>query len=241
MINLNLSKRTILLISCLTGLLAGQVYLGRLAAHRQDMEQLRETREILVAATNISVGDRFNRENITVSTVPESPAATRSIQPIDMAVISGQRALHQIPAGSQIHWSDLPQTPRFIYPTEAIPPAQRAVSLPADEVLTMTHLVNPGDLVDVVWTGYLADSSVPSTRIISSGVEVLAVGRDMQVRIPDENGQIIPLSVTILMDQQASLELLKYRAMGEISFLVQGRNIFDRSSELVGTGANDVP
>lgn len=220
-----LSRKSMVLISCLCGLLAGRLYLGRISSYRQEISSLTGTREVLTAAGVIRAGELFTEDNVILRAVPIRSLSKRAIAKEDRTVVLGQKAFHTIPAGGEILWSDLPQTPRVRFPSEAVPPGQRAVSLAADEVHTQVHLLNPGDKVDIVWTGYLPGSTAPATRIVASGASVLAVGSEMGVVSGRSQGTELPLSITVLADRDTSLEILKYRATGEITLLARSRRL----------------
>ncbi len=87
--------------------------------------------------------------SITVPGTGSAAASEETERKILMLV--GRKTTRQIGAGQQIFWSDLasPERPSF---QSRIPAHMRAVTIPVTPVSSVNNLIQPGDMVDVLFT-----------------------------------------------------------------------------------------
>ncbi|UCF31963.1 MAG: Flp pilus assembly protein CpaB [bacterium] len=225
------SSRIRIALSCLVGLAVGALYLARISAVRQEIGAFQEAVEVVAAATPLEIGDRLLQDRLTVLGIPRPYLPRRAILSGDMEKVVARSLIHPVPAGDPILWTDLPEGPRVHYPSEAIPSGYRALALPADDIRTLSHLLVPGDRVDVVWTGFRDQSDVPSSEILCGNVPVLALGRQMSPEGTDGQEDAIPDSTTLLLRPSEALEILTAGQSGIVTLLARGREGGDRSPE----------
>ena len=93
--------------------------------------------------------------SITVPGTGSASAAEETERKILMLV--GRKTTRQIGAGQQIFWSDLasPERPSF---QSRIPAHMRAVTIPVTPVSSVNNLIQPGDMVDILFTSVSGES-----------------------------------------------------------------------------------
>jgi Flp pilus assembly protein CpaB len=220
------NKKTFLIISCLVGLISAVGYMSRIQSVRTEIANLTEMAPILTVSSTVKAGERLDPANLTAIMIPRESLSRRALSPEDVDLISNRRALHTIPAGDPILWTDLPEGPRLRNPSERVPPGLRAFALPADETHTMIHFLSPDDRVDILSSSYSDSTGRLVTSTVAKEIRVLSIGNNMESWNRDEEETAYPLSVTLLAEPDVAASILKASQTGEIHFLVRGRDIF---------------
>jgi len=135
----------------------------------------REAR-LVVAAADISPGDRLTPEKLKAVRWPESDVPRGSFSSVQK--VMGRVAAGSINKGEPINEKRLVPQGEFAesYLAARIGPGMRAVSMEIDRVSGVSGMLSPGDRVDVIATNPLQDKKgARISRVILSGVKVLAV------------------------------------------------------------------
>lgn len=233
------SKKTVLIISCLVGFISAFGYMSRIVSVRDEIAKHTEMIPALIVSNTVRAGQRLDPANLTTVMTPRRSLSLRALIADDLELISNRRALNTIPAGDPILWTDLPEGPRLIHPSERVPPGLRAIALPADEIHTMVHFLSPGDRVDVIASTYSEAGGRLITSTVAEEIRVLSIGNNLDSWSRDEEDAAYPLSVTLIAKPEIAIRILKASQVGEVHFLVRGRDIF---SEILGseTTVNDL-
>lgn len=174
-----MERRTQLYLAVGLGLLAVvllQVYIGRM---KRSLTEGYEMREVLVARTDVPKGAPVTEKAIAIQGVPGKFLHPQALTPRDRDIISGQRAALDIRKGQPLLWSDIgADDPGSGGLAGVIRENDRAISIPVDEVTSLSGLVKPGDHVDLLGTFLVQESSGSrsSTLTLLQNVVVLAVG-----------------------------------------------------------------
>jgi Flp pilus assembly protein CpaB len=105
--------------------------------------------DVLVAKADIAIGDPVTPDKVEVSQV--DPAAVVGTRFADTSQVSGQRAIFDIPAGSQVSQESLGIGGAGIIDIEGqLKPGEKAIAFQVDRVTGLDFLLRPGDHVDVV-------------------------------------------------------------------------------------------
>ncbi|MDF1535004.1 MAG: Flp pilus assembly protein CpaB [bacterium] len=225
------SKRTVLIISCLIGLISASGYMSRIQSIRDEITDLTEMAPALTASRTVHAGERLQPDTLTAVMVPRKSLSRRALTPDDLELVSNRRTLNTIPAGDTVLWTDLPEGPRLKNPSERIPPGYRAIALPADEIHTMVHFLSPGDKVDVLASSFSESAGGLITDTVAEGILILGVGLHLDSWDRSDEESDYPLSVTLLAEPAIAARILKASQVGEVHFLVRGRDIL---SEILG-------
>ncbi len=140
-------KTLLLLLSAIIGLTLGLGYLARVSALRREIREARETVMVVTAARSLAIGDTLGADALALAEWPKASLPRRAVLKEDAGLLAGRSLIHPLPPGEPVLWTDLPEGPRIQLSTEQIPAGYRAVALPAEEIRTLVHLLQPGDRV----------------------------------------------------------------------------------------------
>lgn len=120
---------------------------------------------LISAASDLASGDVLSREDLKVELFPSESVSQISISvpgnttkigaeetERKLLLLIGRKTNRAIPEGEQIFWSDLVEPPKDRFP-ERIPPNMRAITIPVSQITSVSHLIEIGDRVDVIFTG----------------------------------------------------------------------------------------
>ncbi len=104
---------------------------------------------VLVAKADIAIGDPVTPDKVEVAQV--DPAAVVGTRFADASQVTGQRAIYDIPAGTQVPQEALGIGTAGQYCIECqLKPGEKAIAFQVDRVTGLDFLLQPGDHVDVV-------------------------------------------------------------------------------------------
>jgi pilus assembly protein CpaB len=130
-------------------------------------------RTVVVAATAIPARQGIDPSMLTTQTRPADQVQPGSFGSVD--ALQGDVALSDIPAGSTLTSANAGRTTQ-LRPLVTLREGMRAMSIPSDEIKSVSGLVQPGDRVDVYAITQRAGTGVPQAFGILRDVRVLAVG-----------------------------------------------------------------
>lgn len=220
--------RLLVLLASAAGIALGLVYLARVKGWRDEISRAGEKVQVVVAARALGIGDSLDGGSLAVKDWPKAALPNRTVLAADLDLVGGRSLIHPLPAGEPVMWTDLPEGPRLKVPTEHIPPGFRAVALPADEIRSLSHLLQPGDRVDVAWTSQGDSSGRLKTLVLGESVQVLAVGGRLGGEGFQGDGEEGVNSITLLVRPELALALCQAIQGGEIFLLARNRE--DRAS-----------
>ena len=181
------TKIVLLIVALVLGGLAAVVATRYLNEARPDIQAEGEAVEVLVAVEDIPRGvsaeELIANELIVIEKVPQRYVAAGAVS--SEAALEGQVLAAPLSAGEQVTRSrfELPSTAGLAY---SIPKDFLAISIPVDEVKSVSGLVKPGDTV----TLFLTSSPGPGgeedfTKVLLPEAKVLAVGGNLR-KLEDE-------------------------------------------------------
>ena len=191
-------RRTTLIIAIVLAVGTGWLTLSYLSAVKSQSQAAGAPRDVIVAATEIPA-----RAPITLAMLAKVSRPASAVDPdaiTDPKAIVGQLSLITIPAGATITASKIGHPANAALPVR-LQPGMRAVSIQVDKVKSVSGLLQPGDLVDVIAVPPKASNQPPPAATILRGVRVLAIGETLEYSSatpsPDEaNSTTITLEVT---------------------------------------------
>ncbi len=145
--------------------------------------------EVLVAARDLSAGDRATAETVAVRRVPADWVLPNSLRPGDFDAVNQQILSQGLSAGHPLTTDHIRQRKAGASPLD-LEPGYRAVSISVDEVTSVGGLIQPGDRIDL-WaaalpvspaqTGMVAITEAKSperrAQMIAENLRVLATGQ----------------------------------------------------------------
>jgi len=103
------------------------------------------------------------------------------------------------------------------------------IALPADEVRTLIHFISPGDSVDIVSTEFDNIKDRVVCNVLAEDVIVLAVGHQMDSKVFETGKEDYPVSVSLMINPQTALAILRAVQKSEIYFLARGSDPIARN------------
>ena len=223
-------KSALIIASCLIGLLSTSTYLIKIQRMKNDIVLMSEKIPVLTVIRDIKAGEILTSVDLEVRSLLKNQLSRRSISPENIELIAGRRVMHPIPSGEPVLWTDFPEGPRVKYSSEMIPPGQRVLALPADEIHTLVHFISPGDCIDIVSSTFINSGNRLDSRIIARNITVLGVGRQLANQSNNTIIEDLPLSVTLLVTPENALAILRASQIGEIHFLARRSDPFSKLS-----------
>ena len=152
------------------------------------------TKHVVVAAENLPLGTRVNKDQVKVVGWPAATPVEGSFDSVEAIV--GRGLIEPVAANE-------PLTERKLAPKEAgaglspsIPPGMRALSVKVNEVIGVAGFTVPGAHVDVVVVVKERDNSM--ARVVVSNLQVLTAGTKYDIE-QAKDGKPMPSNVVTLL------------------------------------------
>lgn len=218
------TKSALIVACCLVGTFTASAYLSKIRHIRDEIIYKSEKIPVLTVVRDIKAGDFITAADLEVRSFIKMQVSGRTISPEDIEIIAGRRVIHPIPQRDPILWTDFPEGPRVQHPSEKIPPGQRVLALPADEIHTLIHFISPGDTVDIISSTFDNSGDRLISTLIAKNIVIMGVGR--QLTGCSTSNEEYPLSVSLLVDPEKALTILRASQVGEIHFLARRSDPF---------------
>ncbi len=201
------------------GLLAAFAAKSYLSGRVADIEAKTrvQTVKIVVAKADLARGAKLSTSNLAIRDVPKNYAHSGAVLPEQFGRVDGQLLGHAIKAGEMLMWTQLEsrKAPTFSARVEA---GRRAVTVPVDEISSISGLLEPGDIVDLVVT--LERQGQRQTVPVLQSVQVMATG---QRSVDDARSGERRLYTTVTLDTnpQQARNLILARESGRLTALLR--------------------
>jgi pilus assembly protein CpaB len=202
---------------------------GRVAAI--EAKNRGDTVQVVVAKGDLPRGAKLSHQNLAVRDVPKAYAHSGAVLPGQFGRVDGQVIAHAIKGGEMLMWTQLEtrKAPTFSARVEA---GRRAVTVPVDEISSISGLLEPGDQVDLVVT--VDRNGQRQSVTVLQNVQVMATGQ-RSVDDAKSGERRLYTTVTLDTDPQQARNLILARESGRLTALL--RNPGD-SAPLAGVPAD---
>jgi pilus assembly protein CpaB len=194
-----------------------------------------KTTQVVVAKVDIARGVKLDNTNVAIRNVPNEYGHSVAVTPGDFPRIDGQPLAYPVKAGEMILWGLMePQkAPTFSARVEA---GRRAMTVPVDEINSISGLLEPGDMIDLIAT--VDQNGRKLTFPLLQRVHVLATGqRQVDEIAGDSTGDKRHYTtVTIDTTPAQAQNLIVARDIGKLTALL--RNPDD--NQPIGADVNDL-
>jgi pilus assembly protein CpaB len=189
-----MKQKIILLIALLAGLAAFVLSKRSFENFKQDFQKQFATVLVVAAARDIAPGTMLKLEDIGTKTVFAKAVTGRAVKPDEYTELVGKKTRTFLQREQPILWSDVDLPYGGLGGLSSmIVRGERAISIPVDQVASVTGHVRPNDHVDIIGTfsfpgvaraggGGLSDTV---TLTILQDVTVLATGKSTGRRYAD--------------------------------------------------------
>lgn len=148
------SNRLVILVGVLLAVLAFVlvvVLLNQQKPAGEDVEPTTAT--VLVATTDIAIGDPVTPDKVEPTEVPLTAAGSNALA--DPSQLGGQAAIIAVPAGSQVTSDVIGRAGATVNISAQLLPGEKAITVRLDPTTGMNFLIEPGDTVDLIVSGQI--------------------------------------------------------------------------------------
>jgi pilus assembly protein CpaB len=205
---------------------------------------------LVVAKRDITDGEVLSADNLAVRDIPVAYAHSGAINPEQFDEIDGQRIVQGVKSGELVLWSLLSgqQPPAF---STVVAVGRRAITVPVDEINSISGLLQPGDFIDLMAT--IERNGRKRIFPLLQNVKVLATGQKPVNSKPVNNLQNPDqamvdnnyATVTLDADPQEAQTVIMAREIGKITALLRNpqdknplRAIPAQMASLLGAGSS---
>jgi pilus assembly protein CpaB len=220
---ININKSTAILgIAIAIGLLAAFAARSYLANRMEAIESRSKGNmvNVVVAKGKLQKGDLISSETVAVRSVPSDYAHSNALMPNQFGTFDGKALAYAVNAGEIIIWSMLEtqKTPTFSARVDA---GRRAITVPVDEINSISGLLEPGDLVDLLMT--MSHQEKKYTFPVLQAVKVMATGQ-RSVDDPKSGERRQYSTVTLDASMEQAQNIIAAREAGKITALLRNPN-----------------
>ena len=221
-------KTAIVLAAALgMGLLAALGARSYLSNQMAQIEALGKGRmvEVVVAKFDLPKGQRLSSDNLAVRSVLGDQVHSLALRPEQFERVEGKALAFEARGGEPILWAMVEgsRAPTF---SARVATGQRAMTVAVDEINSISGLLEPGDLIDLVVT--LDQKGRQATFVLLQGVAVLATGQ-RSVDDPKSGERRLYSTVTLDTDPQQARNIIVAREAGKLTALL--RNPQDKARQ----------
>lgn len=219
----------VLLVATSMGLLAALVARSYLSSRMEEIEVKAKGRmvELVVASTDLEKGAVLTSENVSVRPIPVEYAHESAVTPQVFSRAEGEKLGFPVKAGQMILWSSLEskKAPTFSSRVEV---GRRAMTVPVDEISSISGMLEPGDVIDLVVT--IDKQGSKHTFPLLQGVQVMATGQ-RAVDDPKSGERREYSTVTLDTTPEQAQHVIAAREGGKLTALL--RNPQDQKQMIV--------
>ncbi|MBC7572886.1 MAG: Flp pilus assembly protein CpaB, partial [Herminiimonas sp.] len=176
-----------------------------------------KTVNVIVAKRELKRGDKISSDSVAVRPIPVDYAHSAAISPDSFDRIDGQPLAYPIKPGEMILWGLMEgkKVPTFSARVET---GRRAMTVPVDEINSISGLLEPGDLIDLMVT--IDQKGRKVTLPLLQSVQVMATGQQA-VDGPREGERKQYSTVTIDTTPDQAKNVIIARDAGKITALLR--------------------
>lgn len=209
-------------------------YLANIQSYTRDLG------EVVVAKTDIPVGEKITAEHLTLLPMPNGSVPEGAFKKSDVVV--GRVAIIPIGVREPITLSKLAPEGTEGGLSAVIPPGYRAMTVKVDDVVGVSGFIMPGSFVDVVAIivppGAGSDQKGPISKIVLQSIKVLASGP----KIDTPENQRTPAevrAVTLQVTPEQAEKLVLAANEGKLQLVM--RNYTDQDdADTIGANKNSL-
>lgn len=177
------------------------------------------TVRVVVAKTALARGAHVTPDTVAVREIPREWAHSGAITPDQFSHAERSVLAHPAAAGEPILWAQLEgrRAPTF---SARLQSGQRAVTVPVDEISSLSGMVEPGDHIDIVVS--LNKDKRNFTFTLLQNVAVLATGSRVQLDERDAEGRVRSYTtITLDTSPEDAKRIIAAREIGRVTALLR--------------------
>lgn len=176
-----------------------------------------ETVPVVVAKRDLNKGTRLTAETVAIRNVPRDYAHSVAVAPEQFESLHGQALAFPMKAGEMVIWGlvEGKKTPTF---SARVANGRRAMTVPVDEINSISGMLEPGDMIDLIVT--LDRKSKKITLPLMQSVQVMATGQ-RSVDDPRSGEKRSYSTVTLDTNPEQAQNIIIAREAGKLTALLR--------------------
>jgi pilus assembly protein CpaB len=209
----------VLMLALGVGLVAAwtaRAYLGQRVAEIEARSVVRKV-GVLVAKSPIAPGQVISVDNLAIREIPEEWHQSSAVTPEQFDRVTGQTLAFNLAPGEMLMWSMLEQRRAATF-SARVAIGRRAITLPVDEISSISGMLEPDDLIDLLIT--VERDGKKQTRPLMQKVRVMATGqRSEQGGAGEEMRMYSTVTLDVTLAEAETLILA--REIGKLTALLR--------------------
>lgn len=216
-------RKLILLMAIIMGLVTTLLFYQYTKKINVKQTVAEKTVNVVVAKEKIAMNETIPEKKLTIVQMPEKAVLPQSLHHIEDA--EGKTASSIIEKGEPILSHHLiSEREESVYVSRKVREGYRAVTVGVNINQSVSNLIEPDDVVDVVFTKNDPNNqNQPTSTILLEKQRVLAVGRKMVSPDQSKEKYVEYSSVTLECKQQDAVQLINATLEGKIQFILNKR------------------
>ncbi|MCF9047108.1 Flp pilus assembly protein CpaB [Acinetobacter nectaris] len=191
----------------------------------------------VVASTNLQQGNIISTNNVSQRNLAQEYSQSNAVPVSDFGAIDGLPLKVDLKPGDIVMYSMVDNKKDI---SKLIPAGHRAITIPVDDESSISSMLKPGDLIDLLIT---LNGNQPLTVPLMQGVKVLATGKQLDGSMSDNTGYA---NITLDVSAIDARNITFAASLGKISATLRNpndQNLTDTSSfmQLVNTTKTAAP
>lgn len=225
-------SKLILVLSLLMGIVTTLLFYQYTKKFNAEQVSAEKTIEIVVAKDKINKNERITQEKLELVKMPEKAVLPQSLKNVGEA--DGKIATSVIEKGEPILSHRLvSEQEEDVYVSRKVKEGYRAVSVGVNFNQSVSNLIEPEDVVDVVFTKENKDPAnqiPPESSILLEKARVIAVGRKIVTPEQSKEKYVEYKSVTLEVKPEGALKIINASEQGKIHFILNKRPEMDEKN-----------
>jgi pilus assembly protein CpaB len=180
----------------------------------------RETVDIVVVKSEVVAGTKLGKENLAVRKIPVDFAQSGAVRPEDFARIDGKAIAYNLRSGEMLMWSQMEaqRAPTF---SARLPPGRRAITVVVDEISSISGMLEPGDLIDLMFA--VEQNGQKVVMPLLQSMQIMATGQRV-VDDPKSGEKAQFATVTLNATPEQAKNIIIARETGKLTALLRNPN-----------------
>ncbi len=180
--------------------------------------RLQKAVRVLVPKEDLAKGTALTPKVVAVREVPAEWAHSNAVTPEQFGRVENQKLAYPAARGEMILWSLLEgqRAPSF---SSRLAPGRRAITVPVDEVNSISGMLEPGDRIDLM-ASVRRDSRAFLFALLQN-VPVLATGARMIAEGDAKDGRRSYTTITLEASPDEAQRVLAAREMGKLAAVLR--------------------
>lgn len=176
-----------------------------------------KTVNAVVAKRELRKGEKITSETVAIRPIPVDFAHSQAIHPEHFERIDGQPLAYPVKSGEMILWGLL-ENKRTSTFSVRVKPGHRAITVPVDEINSISGLLEPGDAIDLM--AAIDQDGKKNIFTLLQNVNVMATGQRAE-NDPKSGEKRTYSTVTLDASPQEALNIIRARETGKLTALLR--------------------